>query len=160
MGPLTRYVLMHTMSIHFFLASRSLGSNFWLTTAILSSLIINSFFYGCLTHCWLPSHPSHESQPISLIEALPFLVFKVGFEKPFCLARAVFGNTHLIQPAIQEGRLHGQMKPAPDSPQLLFSMRGFEVRILPKIRTMGGEQYFLKDAVWNLTNEQTKEKTV
>ncbi len=46
-----------------------------------------------------------------------------------------------------------------DNPQLLFSMCGFEVRILPKIRTMGGEQYSLKDAVWNLTNEQTKERT-
>lgn len=46
-----------------------------------------------------------------------------------------------------------------DNPQLLFSMCGFEVRILPKIRTMGGEQFSLKDAVWNLTNEQTKERT-
>ena len=46
-----------------------------------------------------------------------------------------------------------------ENPQLLFSMCGFEVRILPKIRTMGGEQYSLKDAVWNLTNEQTKERT-
>jgi hypothetical protein len=35
----------------------------------------------------------------------------------------------------------------------------FEVRISPKIRTMGGEQYSLNDAVWN-TNEQTKERTV
>jgi U5-snRNA binding site 2 of PrP8 len=33
-----------------------------------------------------------------------------------------------------------------DNPQLLFSMSGFEVQILPKIQTMGGEQYFLKDA--------------
>ena len=34
-----------------------------------------------------------------------------------------------------------------NNPQLLFSMRGFEVRILPKIGTMGGEQFLLKDAV-------------
>jgi pre-mRNA-processing factor 8 len=46
-----------------------------------------------------------------------------------------------------------------NNPQLLFSMCGFEIRILPKIRTMGGEQFSLKDAVWNLTNEQTKERT-
>jgi pre-mRNA-processing factor 8 len=45
------------------------------------------------------------------------------------------------------------------NPQLLFSMCGFEIRILPKIRTMGGEQFSLKDAVWNLTNEQSKERT-
>jgi hydroxymethylglutaryl-CoA reductase (NADPH) len=52
--------------------------------------------------------------PVSLIEALPFLVCTVGFEKPLRLARAVFGHPHVIQPAIQEGRLRGQMKPAPD----------------------------------------------
>ncbi|KAG1765663.1 ribonuclease H-like domain-containing protein [Suillus occidentalis] len=46
-----------------------------------------------------------------------------------------------------------------DNPQLLFSMCGFGVHILSKIRTMGGEQFSLKDAVWNLTNEQTKERT-
>ncbi|KAG2104265.1 ribonuclease H-like domain-containing protein [Suillus cothurnatus] len=46
-----------------------------------------------------------------------------------------------------------------DNPLLLFSMCGFEVRILPKVRTMGGEKFSLKDAVWNLTNEQTKERT-
>jgi pre-mRNA-processing factor 8 len=46
-----------------------------------------------------------------------------------------------------------------NNPQLLLSMCGFEVRILPKIWTMGGEQFSLKDAVWNLTNEQTKEPT-
>ncbi|KAG0693638.1 pre-mRNA processing splicing factor 8 [Suillus ampliporus] len=44
-----------------------------------------------------------------------------------------------------------------DSPQLLFLMCGFEVRILPKIRMMGGKQ--LKDTVWNLTNKQMKERT-
>ena len=46
-----------------------------------------------------------------------------------------------------------------DNPQLLFSMSGFEIRILPKIRQMNGEQFSLKDGVWNLTNEQTKERT-
>jgi pre-mRNA-processing factor 8 len=45
-----------------------------------------------------------------------------------------------------------------NNPQLLFSMCGFEIRILPKIRTMSGEQCSLKDVVWNLTNEQTKER--
>jgi len=44
-----------------------------------------------------------------------------------------------------------------DNPPLLFSMCGFGVRILPKTRTMDGEQFSLKDAVWNLTNVQTKE---
>jgi len=46
-----------------------------------------------------------------------------------------------------------------DNPQLLFSMCGFEVRILPRIRTQNGEQYSIKDGVWNLTQESTKERT-
>ncbi|KAI9295519.1 pre-mRNA-processing-splicing factor 8 [Neoconidiobolus thromboides FSU 785] len=45
-----------------------------------------------------------------------------------------------------------------DNPNLLFSMCGFEVRILPKIRAKE-ETFSLKDGVWNLINEQTKERT-
>ncbi|CAL9773912.1 unnamed protein product [Musa acuminata subsp. burmannicoides] len=47
-----------------------------------------------------------------------------------------------------------------DNPNLLFSMCGFEVRILPKVR-MAPEAAFgnTKDGVWNLQNEQTKERT-
>lgn len=45
-----------------------------------------------------------------------------------------------------------------DNPQLLFAMCNFEVRILPKIRNVN-EQFTLRDGVWNLTNEQTKERT-
>jgi len=45
-----------------------------------------------------------------------------------------------------------------DNPNLLFNMCGFEVRILPKIRTIN-EEFQHKDGVWNLQNEQTKERT-
>lgn len=45
-----------------------------------------------------------------------------------------------------------------ENPQLLFSMCNFEIRILPKIRNTN-EQFTLRDGVWNLTNEQTKERT-
>jgi pre-mRNA-processing factor 8 len=45
-----------------------------------------------------------------------------------------------------------------DNPNLLFSMCGFEIRVLPKIRQIG-EEFTLKDGVWNLINEQTKERT-
>ena len=100
---------MHTTFIRLFLASRSLGSNFWLTTAILSSSTLS--FMVALP---IASYLRIPLDPVSLIEALPFLVCTVGFEKPLRLARAVFGHPHLIQPAIQEGRLRGQMKPAPD----------------------------------------------
>ncbi|KAJ0966420.1 hypothetical protein J5N97_027558 [Dioscorea zingiberensis] len=45
-----------------------------------------------------------------------------------------------------------------DNPNLLFSMCGFEVRILPKVR-MNEVFSNTKDGVWNLQNEQTKETT-
>lgn len=44
-----------------------------------------------------------------------------------------------------------------DNPNLLFSMLGFEVRILPKIRTENDVQ--IRDSVWNLSNQTTKERT-
>uniref|UniRef100_A0A060T7Z1 ARAD1D03102p n=1 Tax=Blastobotrys adeninivorans TaxID=409370 RepID=A0A060T7Z1_BLAAD len=43
-----------------------------------------------------------------------------------------------------------------DNPNLLFSICGFEVRILPKIRAGPNASV---DSVWNLTNESTKERT-
>ncbi|KAJ8465852.1 hypothetical protein OPV22_028404 [Ensete ventricosum] len=46
-----------------------------------------------------------------------------------------------------------------DNPNLLFSMCGFEVRILPKVRMTQEAFSNTKDGVWNLQNEQTKERT-
>ena len=45
-----------------------------------------------------------------------------------------------------------------DNPNLLFSMSGFEVRILPKCR-MHTEGFASKDGVWQLQNKHTKERT-
>ncbi|KPI37562.1 Pre-mRNA-processing-splicing factor 8 [Cyphellophora attinorum] len=45
-----------------------------------------------------------------------------------------------------------------DNPNLLFSMCGFEVRILPKSRTQNDE-FSTKDSVWALANNETKERT-
>ena len=45
-----------------------------------------------------------------------------------------------------------------DNPNLLFSMCGFEVRILPKIRNLS-EEFPVKDSVWSLVNNTTKERT-
>ena len=45
-----------------------------------------------------------------------------------------------------------------DNPNLLFNMCGFEVLIMPKAR-MATEYFAQKDGVWNLQNEQTKERT-
>ena len=45
-----------------------------------------------------------------------------------------------------------------NNPNLLFSMCGFEVRILPKIRNQG-EEFPVKDSVWALADNTTKERT-
>jgi pre-mRNA-processing factor 8 len=45
-----------------------------------------------------------------------------------------------------------------NNPNLLFSMSGFEVRLLPKCR-MWTEGFVSKNSVWSLQNEQTKERT-
>ncbi|XWW94782.1 hypothetical protein V2A60_002730 [Cordyceps javanica] len=45
-----------------------------------------------------------------------------------------------------------------DNPNLLFSMSGFEVRILPKIRNQNDE-FPVKDSVWSLVDNTTKERT-
>ena len=45
-----------------------------------------------------------------------------------------------------------------DNPNLLFSMNGFEVRILPKIRLLK-EEFTAKEGVWKLQNDITKEIT-
>eukprot|EP01103_Thecamoeba_quadrilineata_P007750 TRINITY_DN17584_c0_g1_i1.p1 TRINITY_DN17584_c0_g1~~TRINITY_DN17584_c0_g1_i1.p1 ORF type:complete len:2354 (+),score=376.42 TRINITY_DN17584_c0_g1_i1:360-7064(+) len=46
-----------------------------------------------------------------------------------------------------------------DNPNLLFNMCGFEVRILPKVRAINEEIFVHRDGVWNLQNENTKERT-
>ncbi|GAM85178.1 hypothetical protein ANO11243_031820 [Dothideomycetidae sp. 11243] len=45
-----------------------------------------------------------------------------------------------------------------DNPNLLFSMSGFEVRILPKARNQNDE-FPIKDSVWSLVDNATKERT-
>jgi pre-mRNA-processing factor 8 len=44
-----------------------------------------------------------------------------------------------------------------DNPNQLFAMGGFDVRILPKIRS-NVEEFTLSEGVWNLINETTKER--
>lgn len=46
---------------------------------------------------------------------------------------------------------------SPENPNLLFSMCGFEVRILPKCRA--AENLSSQEGVWDLINQKTKERT-
>jgi pre-mRNA-processing factor 8 len=48
-----------------------------------------------------------------------------------------------------------------NNPNLLFSMAGFEVRVLPKCRMnfAAGDEFLQRDGVWALQNEATKERT-
>ncbi|KAF8434525.1 hydroxymethylglutaryl-coenzyme A reductase-domain-containing protein [Boletus edulis BED1] len=103
---LAGYILMHASFIRLFLASRALGSNFWLTTAIVSSSILSFILALPISH-----YLEIPLDPISLTEALPFLVCTVGFDKQLRLAKAIFNHPHLTTP-VKEGRWRGQMKPA------------------------------------------------
>ena len=103
---LAGYILMHITFGRLILSSRALGSNFWLTTAIISSSIL-AFLLALPLSLYLEI----PLDPISLTEALPFLVCTVGFDKPLRLARAVFSHHHLTTP-VKEGKWRGQMKPA------------------------------------------------
>lgn len=103
------YILMHVTFGRLFWSSRSLGSNFWLMTAILSSSVT-----AFLLALPLAMYLNIPLDPVCLVEALPFLVCTVGFDKPLRLARAVFTHPHVTRPAIKEGRWRGQMKLAGD----------------------------------------------
>lgn len=100
---------MHITFGRLILSSRSLGSNFWLMTAILSSSV-TAFLFALP----LAVYFNIPLDPVCLVEALPFLVCTVGFDKPLRLARAVFTHPHVTRPAVQEGRWRGQMKLAGD----------------------------------------------
>lgn len=97
---------MHAAFIRLFLSSRALGSNFSLTAAIVSSSLLAFMVALPLSH-----YLNIPLDPISMTEALPFLVSTVGFDKPLRLARAVFNHPHLTLP-VKEGRWRGHVKPA------------------------------------------------
>lgn len=103
---LAGYMFMHAAFIRLFLSSRALGSNFSLTAAIASSAVLAFMLALPLSH-----YLNIPLDPISMTEALPFLVSTVGFDKPLRLARAVFNHPHLTLP-VKEGRWRGHVKPA------------------------------------------------
>ncbi|KAG6333016.1 hypothetical protein ID866_6069 [Astraeus odoratus] len=103
---LAGYIFMHGSFIRLFLRSRALGSNFWLSASIVCSAV-----FAFLLALPLSYHLDIPLDPISLTEALPFLVSTVGFDKPLRLATAVFNHRHLTSP-VKEGRWRNQMKPA------------------------------------------------
>jgi hydroxymethylglutaryl-CoA reductase (NADPH) len=100
---LAAYICMHITFIRLFLRSRSLGSNFWLPTAIVSNSVL-----ALLISLPIAMSLRIPMDPILLTEALPFVVCIVGFDKPLRLARAVFGHPHLIAPVSP----NKQLKPA------------------------------------------------
>ncbi|OAX36835.1 hypothetical protein K503DRAFT_867290 [Rhizopogon vinicolor AM-OR11-026] len=105
---LVGYILMHASFIRLFFSARALGSNLKLSTSILFSSILAFMLALPIAH-----YLELPLDPISLTEALPFLVCTVGFDKPLRLAAAVFNHPHLLSP-VKEGRWRGQMKPAGD----------------------------------------------
>lgn len=82
---------MHATFVKLFLNARKLGSNFWLASVVL----ISSCFAFVLA-LPLAIALGIPVDPVSLSEALPFLVITVGFDKPLRLARAVFQHKDFI----------------------------------------------------------------
>lgn len=94
--------------MHLFMRMRKLGSSFWLRESLqnhpfvhapsadrpaFATLVSSIFgFLVALLSAYLLNVPI---DPVSLSEALPFLVITVGFDKPFLLARAVFQNPEI-----------------------------------------------------------------
>ncbi|KAI6115109.1 hydroxymethylglutaryl-coenzyme A reductase-domain-containing protein [Pisolithus croceorrhizus] len=105
---LSGYIFMIVSCARLFLRSRALGSNFWLSTAILSSS-----FFAFLLALPLSHYFNIPLDPISLTEAMPFLVSTIGFDKPLRLASAVFNHRHLTT-ATKDGLRPGAVKPAGD----------------------------------------------
>jgi hydroxymethylglutaryl-CoA reductase (NADPH) len=95
---------MHFTFLRLVVRSRSLGSTFWLPTAIVSSSVL-----ALLVSLPIAMYLHIPIDPVALSEAFPFLVCTVGFDKPLRLARAVFSHPHLLS---SSSSASNQMKPA------------------------------------------------
>ncbi|KAI6045272.1 hydroxymethylglutaryl-coenzyme A reductase-domain-containing protein [Pisolithus marmoratus] len=103
---LSGYIFMFVSFTRLLFRSRALGSNFWLSTAVVSSAFVSFLLTLPLSH-----YLNIPLDPISLIEAIPFLVSTVGFDKPLRLASAVFNHRHLTT-AINDHHRQNAVKPA------------------------------------------------
>ena len=110
---LSGYILMHITFYLLLTRSRQLGSSFWLPLAILSSAIL-ALLIALPIAMALRIHVD----PVALVEALPFLVCTVGFDKPLRLARAVFTHPHLLLPPAGVANGNGLAVPPSESSNL------------------------------------------
>ncbi|KAJ2925104.1 hypothetical protein H1R20_g12000, partial [Candolleomyces eurysporus] len=100
---LAGYILMHITFYLLLTRSRQLGSSFWLPLAILSAAIL-----ALLLALPIAMALKIPIDPVTLTEALPFLVCTVGFDKPLRLARAVFTHPHLLLPESSAPATHAR----------------------------------------------------
>ncbi|TIA76199.1 hypothetical protein E3P91_00101 [Wallemia ichthyophaga] len=87
------YILMHGTFVHLFVEMKKLGSKFWLGTSVIVSSVFSFVCAGLVAY-----YSNVRVDPINLLEALPFLVITIGFDKPISLARAVFSSHDLAPP--------------------------------------------------------------
>ncbi|RDB27504.1 3-hydroxy-3-methylglutaryl-coenzyme A reductase [Hypsizygus marmoreus] len=132
------YVLMHTTFYLLITRSRSLGSNFWLPAAIISSSVL-----ALLLSLPIAMALKIPIDPVALTEALPFLVCTVGFDKPLRLARAVFLHPHLTTPPVALSSLSANNnQPLPLKPAAKILTESLSLTYPPIIR-----DYILEIAV-------------
>lgn len=131
------YILMHTTFYLLISRSRSLGSNFWLPAAIVSSSVL-----ALLLSLPIAMALRIPIDPVALTEALPFLVCTVGFDKPLRLARAVFLHPHLTTPPVALSSLSAPSAPLPLKPAAKILTESLSLTYPPIIR-----DYILEIAV-------------
>ncbi|KTW26778.1 hydroxymethylglutaryl-CoA reductase (NADPH) [Pneumocystis carinii B80] len=82
------YISMNLVFILLFLNMRTLGSNFWLATVVLTSGTF-AFLFALNT----VNYFGDNINPLVLSKKIPFLAVTVGFEKPSLLTRAVLNSS-------------------------------------------------------------------
>ncbi|TIC06581.1 hypothetical protein E3Q16_01066 [Wallemia mellicola] len=87
------YILMHGTFVNLFVEMKKLGSKFWLGMSVIVSSVFSFVCAGLVAY-----YSDVRVDPINLLEALPFLVITIGFDKPISLARAVFSSHDLAPP--------------------------------------------------------------
>ena len=70
------YILMHGTFVNLFVEMKKIGSKFWLGSSVIVSSVFSFVYAGLVAY-----YTDVPVDPINLLEALPFLVITIGFDK-------------------------------------------------------------------------------
>ncbi|KAJ8515331.1 hypothetical protein ONZ45_g7224 [Pleurotus djamor] len=105
---LTGYILMNVTFLLLVRRSRALGSSFSLPASILSSSVL-----AILLSLPIAMAAGIKMDFIALVEAAPFLICTVGFDKPIRYAKAVLEHPEALRPTVVDNsKTSPQFKPS------------------------------------------------